>query len=262
LTIQNPIAADLDVMRPTALPNLLRAAQRNLDRGFPDARLFEAGAAYSPGEQRRTITAVWQPRPARHWAGAPAPDLFDVKLDALRALDAMSAPTASLQTGPAVDNWWHPGRAGVLRIGARVIAAFGEIHPRVLDALKVEGPALAFEIWIDALPAPRVKPTRARAALEKSDLMPLSRDFAFVVEDTLPAADLVRAALGADKSLISDVNLFDVYRGPGLPEGKKSLAIEVRLQPRDKTLAEDEIAAISARIVSAVIKATGGALRA
>ena len=180
----------------------------------------------------------------------------------LRALDAMGAPIGSLQAAPPIDPWWHPGRAGVLKLGNKAVAAFGEIHPGVLEKLDVEGPALAFEIWIDALPAPRAKPTRAKPALEKSDLMPLSRDFAFVVDDKVAAADLVRAALGADKALISDVNLFDLYRGPGVPDGKKSLAIEVRVQPKEKTLAEEEIAALSAKIVSAVMKATGGTLRA
>jgi phenylalanyl-tRNA synthetase beta chain len=262
LTLINPIAADLDCMRPTALPNLLRAAQRNLDRGFPDARLFEAGPAYSDTEQKRTIAAIWQARPQRYWAGAETPDLFAAKHDCLRALEAMSAPTASLQSAPGVDPWWHPGRAGVLRLGNKIVAAFGELHPGVLEKLAVEGPALGFEIWIDALPAPRAKATRAKAPLEKVDLMPLSRDFAFLVDEAAPAADLVRAALGADKTLIADVSLFDLYRGPGVPDGKKSLAIEVRLQPREKTLTDDEIAAVSARIVSAVMKATGAVLRA
>jgi phenylalanyl-tRNA synthetase beta chain len=262
LTIANPISADLDCMRPTALPNLLRAAQRNLDRGFPDARLFEAGPAYGETDQRRTIVAVRQPCPARHWQGAEHPDLFAMKADCLRALEAMSAPMGSLAAAPPADPWWHPGRAGVLKLGNKTVAAFGELHPGVLAKIGVDGPALAFEIWIDALPAPRAKPTRAKPPLEKSDLMPLSRDFAFVVDEAVPAADLVRAAMGADKALIGDVNLFDLYRGAGVPEGKKSLAIEVRVQPREKTLTEDEIAGLSAKIVSAVMKATGGTLRA
>jgi phenylalanyl-tRNA synthetase beta chain len=260
LTLANPIAADLDCMRPTALPNLLRAAQKNLDRGFPDARLFEAGPAYAEGEQKRTVTAVWQPRPPRHWRASETPDVFAAKQDCLRVLEAMSAPLASLQAGPPVDGWWHPGRAGALKLGAKVVAAFGELHPNTLAQLDVEGPALAFEIWIDALPAPRAR--RAKPPLELSALMPLSRDFAFVVDDKIAAGDLVRAAIGADKQLIADVSLFDLYRGPGVPDGKKSLAIEVRLQPREKTLTEDEIAAVSAKIVNAVAKATGGTLRA
>jgi phenylalanyl-tRNA synthetase beta chain len=265
LKLANPIAADLSTMRPSALPNLLRAAQRNLDRGFGDAKLFECGPAYAgPGEdgQRRTIAAVWQPRAKRHWRGGAAPDVFDIKRDCLAALEAIGAPIASLQSGVAGDAWWHPGRAGVLKIGAKPVAAFGEIHPRVLEALGVSGPALAFEIWTDALPTPRAKGTRAKPALSLSDLMPLSRDFAFVVDEAVAAADLVRAAAGADKALIADVSLFDIYRGAGVPEGKKSLAIEVTVQPKEKTLAEAEIEALSQRIVAAAAKATGAVLRA
>jgi phenylalanyl-tRNA synthetase beta chain len=141
------------------------------------------------------------------------------------------------------------------------LAAFGEIHPRVLTALDVEGPAFAFEIFVDAIPAPRAKSTRAKPPLEKLDQMPLSRDFAFIVDDAVTAADLVRAAYGADKTLIADVGLFDVYRGERMAAGKKSLAIEVTLQPRENTLTDAEIEAVSAKIVSSVMKATGGALR-
>ena len=168
---------------------------------------------------------------------------------------------ASLQSRPATMGWQHPGRGGVLQIGNRVVAAFGEVHPRVLAGLDVDGPALAFEVFIDLLPPPRAKATREKPPLEKLDLMALTRDFAFVVDDTVAAADLVRAAFGADKQLIEDVALFDVYRGGGVGDGKKSLAIEVTLQPREKTLTEGDIEAVSAKIIGAVAKATGGSLR-
>jgi phenylalanyl-tRNA synthetase beta chain len=265
LRLTNPMSEDLACMRPSALPNLLRAAQRNLDHGHGDAKLFECGPAYAGDrdeDQRRTVAAVHQPRPKRHWRGGEAPDLFDIKHDALLALEAMGAPVASLQTAPAVDPWWRPGRAGVLKLGTKIVAAFGDLHPRVLRALGLDEPALAFEIWIDALASPRPKPTRAKPALDKAELMPLTRDFAFVVDDALAAADLVRAALASDKALIADVTLFDVYRGPGVPAGKKSLAIEVELQPKEKTLTDAEIEAASQRIVAAVAKATGASLRA
>jgi phenylalanyl-tRNA synthetase beta chain len=265
LMLANPISAELDCMRPSALPNLLAAAQKNADRGHDDARLFEAGPIYlgdGENDQARTLAAVWRARPQRHWKAASAPDIFDIKRDCLAVLDAIGAPTGSLQTSADVPRWWRPGRAGALKLGPKLIAMFGEIHPRALAALDVEAPALAFEIFIDALPAPRAKASRARPALEKLDLMPLTRDFAFIVDEAQPAADLVRAAYGADKALIADVALFDVYRGAGLPEGKKSLAIEVTLQPREKTLGEAEIEAASQRIVAAVAKATGGSLRA
>ena len=267
MLLANPIAADLDCMRPSALPLLLVAAQKNADRGFDDARLFEAGPAYantSPEGQQRTIAAVWRARPPRHWRAAPQPDIFDVKRDVLTALEALGAPVASLQTSSDAPAHWRPGRTGALRLGPKVIAYFGENHPRALKALDVEAPMLAFEIFLDALPAPRPKKDgagRSKPPLEKLDLQPLTRDFAFVVDDHVAAADLVRAAFGADKQLISDVALFDVYRGERMQAGKKSLAIEVTLQPREKTLTDAEIEAAGAKIVSAVMKATGGTLR-
>ena len=263
MLVANPIASDLDCMRPTALPQLLVAAQRNADRGFDDARLFEAGPAYAntnDSGQQRTLTAVWRARPPRHWRAAPQPDIFDVKRDVLSVLEALGAPVASLQTSNEVPAHWRPGRTGALKLGPKVVAYYGEIHPRALKAINVEAPALAFEIFLDALPAPRAK-GRTKAPLEKLDLQPLTRDFAFIVDDGTPAADVVRAALGADKQLITDVNLFDVYRGERMSAGKKSLAIEVTLQPREKTLTDADIEAATAKIVSAVMKATGGTLR-
>jgi phenylalanyl-tRNA synthetase beta chain len=269
MLVANPIASDLDCMRPSALPNLLVAAQANANRGFADARLFEAGPVYrdeTPSGQERTVAAVWQPRPPRHWRAAPQPDIFDMKREALTVLEAIGGPVASLQTWSDAPAHWRPGRVGVLKLGPKAVAYFGEIHPRTLNAVAVEGPVLAFEIFVDALPQPRApKPgkgaARAKPPLEKLDLMPLTRDFAFVVDDATPAADVVRAAFGADKQLIADVALFDVYRGERMAAGKKSLAIEVTLQPREKTLTDADIEAVSARIVSAVMKATGGALR-
>jgi phenylalanyl-tRNA synthetase beta chain len=263
MLVANPIASDLDCMRPSALPLLIVAAQKNADRGFDDARLFEAGPAYadtSPEGQQRTIAAVWRARPPRHWRAAPQPDIFDVKRDVLTVLEALGAPVASLQTSAEAPAHWRPGRTGALRLGPKVIAYFGEIHPRALKALDVEAPMLAFEIFLDALPAPRAK-GRAKAPLEKLDLQPLTRDFAFVVDDSVAAADLVRAAFGADKQLIADVSLFDVYRGERMAAGKKSLAIEVTLQPREKTLTDADIEAAAGKIVSAVMKATNGTLR-
>jgi len=263
MLVANPIASDLDCMRPTALPQLLVAAQRNADRGFDDARLFEAGPAYtntSDAGQQRTLAAVWRARPPRHWRAHHQPDIFDVKRDVLTILEAIGAPVASLQTSSDAPGHWRPGRTGALKLGPKVIAYYGEIHPRALKAIDVEAPALAFEIFLDALPAPRAK-GRTKPPLEKLDLQPLTRDFAFIVDDGVSAQDVVRAAIGADKALITDVNLFDVYRGERMQPGKKSLAIEVTLQPREKTLTDADIEAASAKIVSAVMKATGGTLR-
>lgn len=264
LMLANPISAGLDCMRPSALANLLRAAQANAHRGFDDARLFEAGPIYlddSDAGQQRAIAAIWLARAPRHWRAAHQPDIFDIKRDCLSVLEAIGAPVASLQTSADTPPHWRPGKAGALRLGAKTMAIFGEIHPRTLIALDVDAPALAFEIFVDALPAPRVKGGRARASLEKLEQMPLTRDFAFIVEDAVTAADLVKATYGADKTLIADVNLFDVYRGERMATGKKSLAIEVTLQPRENTLTDAEIESASAKIVSAVMKATGGTLR-
>ena len=264
MMLANPISSELDCMRPSALPNLLVAAQKNADRGFDDARLFEAGPIYrdaSDAGQQRTLAALWRASPPRHWRARHEPDIFDAKRDCLAVLEAMGAPVASLQTSAEVPNYWTPGKAGALRLGNKVLAVFGAIHPRALKALDVDGAALAFEIFIDAIPGPRAKATRAKPPLEKLDLMPLTRDFAFIVDDGVAAADLVRAAFGADKALIADVSLFDVYRGERMAAGKKSLAIEVTLQPREKTLTDSDIEAASAKIVSAVMKATGGTLR-
>ncbi len=264
MLVANPISSELDCMRPSALPALLVAAQQNANRGFDDARLFEAGPIYrntSDSGQERTLTAVWRARPPRHWRAAPQPDIFDMKHDVLMVLEAIGAPVASLQTGPDTPAWWRPGKSGALMLGAKTIAIFGEIHPRTLKAIDVEAPALALEIFLDALPAPRAKNGRTKAPLEQLDLMPLTRDFAFIVDDATPAADVVRAAASADKQLITDVALFDVYRGERMAAGKKSLAIEVTLQPREKTLTDADIEAASARIVSAVMKATGATLR-
>ncbi len=263
MLVANPIASDLDCMRPSALPQLLVAAQKNADRGFGDARLFEAGPIYrstADAGQERTIAAVWRARPSRHWKAAPQPDVFDMKRDALFILEAIGAPVASLQTAADAPAHWRSGRAGVLKLGPKVLAYFGELHPRALKAIDVEAPVLAFEIFLDALPPPRAR-GRAKPPLEKLDLQPLTRDFAFVVDDGVSAQDVVRAALGADKQLITDVSLFDVYRGERMAPGKKSLAIEVTLQPREKTLTDAEIEAASAKIVSAVVKATGASLR-
>lgn len=263
LVLSNPIAAELDCMRPTPIPNLARAAQRNLDRGRGDVRLFEVGPSYlGDGErdQRRVIAAVHQARTRRSWHPSEPADVFAIKATCLAALAAVGAPSG-LTVAPAGLPWLHPGRSGAVKLGQSVLAVFGELHPATLAALDVEGPVLAFEIVLDAIPVAKAKAGRARPTLERLDQMPLSRDFAFLVDDAVPAADVVRAALGADKALIADVRVFDLYRGPGVAEGKKSLAIEVQLQPRQKTLTDSEIETVSAKIIGAVAKATGGTLR-
>lgn len=265
LVITNPIASDLDCMRPSILPNLIEAAGRNARRGFPDVALFEIGPLYrgdQPADQLTSIAAIVAPRPPRRWDGAKTDVLFDLKADLMSLLDDLGAPTASLQVAQSgQSDWWHPGRSAALRLGKNTLVEFGEIHPRILKALDVEGPILAFELIVDALPEPKKKATKTKPALELSQLMPLSRDFAFVVANEVAASDLTKAVAGADKALITQARVFDVYQGPGVPDGSKSVAVEVLLQPRDKTLTEAEIEALSAKVVTAAEKAVSAKLR-
>jgi phenylalanyl-tRNA synthetase beta chain len=266
LVLQNPIAADLNCMRPSILPGLIAAAGRNARRGFPDCALFEIGPVFAgdrPADQRTMIAAVLAPHAPRRWDGGPAEDVFTVKADLMGLLDEMGAPTASLQTvqdcAPA---WWRPGRYARLQLGPKAqIAAFGEIHPRVLKTLDVEGPIYAFEVALEAIPEPKKKAAKTRSALSLSPLMPLSRDFAFLVDEGTPAAEVAKAAASADRVLISQARVFDVYEGAGVPEGQKSVALEVTIQPRERTLAEADIEALSARILVAAAKAVGAKLR-
>jgi phenylalanyl-tRNA synthetase beta chain len=196
----------------------------------------------------------------RDWRERPRePDIFDAKADALAALAAAGAPADNVQTAVEPPAWYHPGRAGILRLGASVLGHFGELHPDVLEALDVKGPVAAFEVFLDAVPLQRAG--RGRPPLPLSVFQPVERDFAFIVDRELPAEMLLRAARGVDRKLVSDIRLFDVYEGKGLPEGKKSLAIAVTLQPREATLTDIEIEAFSKRLVAAVEKATGGTLR-
>lgn len=265
LVLENPIASELDCMRPSILPNLIQAAARNAARGFADAALFEIGPVYlgdGPKDQRTAIAGLVAPNAARHWGGAAEDALFALKGDLMQLLELIGAPVASLQLAQGQNAaWWHPGRSARLQLGPKTVTAeFGALHPGVLKTLDAEGPMLAFEIILDALPEPRAKGGKARPAAGLSTLMPLSRDFAFVVEEARAAGDLIRAAAGADKALIAEVRLFDVYRGKGVDEGFKSVALEVVIQPREATLSEAEIEAVSARIIAAVEK-TGARLR-
>jgi phenylalanyl-tRNA synthetase beta chain len=263
LVLANPIASDLDCMRPSALIHLLLAAQRNVSRGYGDLALFEAGPIYKgdrENDQESVIAGVTRGT-VRHWSGALAPDVFTVKANVMAILEAIGAPTGGLQVVQGARSWWHPGRSGSLKMGPKtVVAEFGEIHPRALKALGVEGPILAFELFLNALPAQKAKTGKSKGKLDLSPLMPLTRDFAFLMSADKPAGDIVRAASGADKALITDVAVFDRYQGPGVGEGEVSLALQVTLAPREKTLTDGEIEALSAKIIAAVGK-QGGRLR-
>jgi phenylalanyl-tRNA synthetase beta chain len=257
-------------MRPSLLPGLITAAKRNRDRGFADGALFELGQAYrgaAPEDQYVAATGVRFGNSAltgsgRHWSGgAPAADWAAVKADAIAALTALGLSQANIQVTRKAPSWFHPGRSGALKLGPKVtLGVFGELHPDILAALDAEAPMAAFELYLEALPPAKRKGT-AKPALEASDLQAVRRDFAFLVDRDVAAGDVVRAASGADRALIADVNVFDVFTGQGVPEGKKSVAIEVTLQPRDKTLTDAEIDAVAEKVVAAVVKATGGELR-
>jgi phenylalanyl-tRNA synthetase beta chain len=262
--LENPIAADLDAMRPSVLPSLLAAAQRNQARGAGELMLFEIGAQFESGmpEAQASVAAgIRVGAAARSWLKSThAADAYDVKADMLAALEgAMGAPmTAPMKSGAAA--WYHPGRSGTLALGPKVLGHFGEVHPSVAAAFDIKGPIAAFEIFLDAIPEPKSK-GKARSAFAPSPYPAVERDFAFVVDSGVAGDDVLKAARSVDRTLIEHAGVFDVYEGKGVAEGKKSLAITVRLQPRDKTLTDPEIEALAQKIVAAVTKATGGTLR-
>jgi phenylalanyl-tRNA synthetase beta chain len=272
LALANPIAADLSDMRPSLIPGLVAAAQRNTDRGFPDVGLFEVGQVFrgdSPADQFTAASGVRRAlaKPSgigRHWSKRDGEvDAFDAKADALAVLTAAGAPPQALQVVPGGPAWFHPGRSGTIQIGPQnILGHFGELHPSALEALDAEGPLVAFEVILERIPEPKVKATRAKPALELSPFQPVERDFAFVVERNVKAADVVRAAAGVDRKLITGVSVFDVYEGTGVAPGKKSIAITVTLQPRERTMTDAEIEALAGKIVAEVGKRTGGVLRA
>ncbi|MDJ0448986.1 phenylalanine--tRNA ligase subunit beta [Methylocystis sp. JR02] len=268
LALANPIAADLSDMRPSLLPGLVAAAHRDAARGLGDQDLFEVGQIFiDPTEKGQRLAAAGIRRglsgAGRHWsAPAQRAGAFDAKADVMALLGALGVATGGLQVVPGGPAWFHPGRSATLQFGPKaVVGYFGELHPRALKALDVEGPIAAFEIILDVLPAPKAKPTKIKPKLDLSDLQPLSRDFAFIVDRSAPAGDLVKAVAGADKALITDVSVFDVYEGVGVPEGKKSVGVAVTLQPREKTLTDAEIEAVAQKIVAEASKKTGATLR-
>ncbi|MEH6390800.1 MAG: phenylalanine--tRNA ligase subunit beta [Sulfitobacter sp.] len=263
--LENPISAEMSHMRPSLLPALLQAAARNQARGFADMALFEVGPVFTggePGEQHLQVSGVLVGRtgPKDVHGASRNVDLFDVKADIEAVLASIGAP-AKVQINRNGDEWWHPGRHGQICLGPKkVLAVFGEIHPRVLNALDVKGPAMGFTLWPANVPLPR-KAGSTRPALSVSALQAVERDFAFVVDAGVDALMLVNAAMGADKTLIDDVRVFDEFIGGALGEGKKSLALTVRMQPSDKTLKDADIEAVSNKVIEKVTKATGGVLR-
>ncbi|MER9002311.1 MULTISPECIES: phenylalanine--tRNA ligase subunit beta [unclassified Mesorhizobium] len=271
LKLANPIAADMSDMRPSLLPGLIVAAQRNADKGIGDVALFEVSGTYEgdgPDQQRRVAAGVRRGTAkldgsGRSWAGNSGPvGVFDAKADAIAALEACGAPVDRLQIEPGGPAWYHPGRSGTIKLGPKtVLGTFGEFHPKTLEGLDVSGPICGFEVYIDAVPEPKAKPTKTKPKLELSAFQAVKRDFAFVVDKTVEAGALVRAALAADKKLVTGVSVFDVFEGASLGTAKKSVAIEVSIQPVEKTLTDEDFEALAKRIVDNVGKQTGGMLR-
>jgi phenylalanyl-tRNA synthetase beta chain len=266
LLLANPISADLDAMRPSVLPGLLAATQRNVARGLKDVALFEVGPQFTgaePGDQLTAATGIRHGGGPRNWSKHAWPaDVYAAKADVLAVLESAGFAGETAQVTTDAPAWYHPGRSGALRLGPKnVLAFFGELHPRVLAAFDLTGPVAAFEVLLDTLPAPKAKATKTKPKLDLSEFQAVERDFAFLVEAKINAAEIIKAAATADRSLVESVSVFDVYEGQGIEPGMKSLAIAVRLQPRDRTLTEADIETVSSKIVGAVAKATGAKLR-
>ncbi|WP_350336003.1 phenylalanine--tRNA ligase subunit beta [Coralliovum pocilloporae] len=271
LQLANPISSDLSDMRPSLFAGLLAAAQRNADRGVTDSALFEVGQVFhgdQPDDQKTVATGIRKNTAVltgsgRDWAGNSASvSVFDAKADAFAVLEALGMETSKLQIVAEAPGIFHPGRSGRIQLGPKNhIGWFGELHPSTLELMDVDGPVCGFEIVLDAIPQPKAKATRTKPALVLSDLMAVKRDFAFEVDKDVSAQSIMRAAMSADKKLITNASVFDVYAGEHMAEGRKSVAIEVMLQPKDKTLTDVEIEAVGSKIVAAVEKATKGTLR-
>jgi len=261
--LSNPIASDLDALRPSVLPSLLGAAARNVARGFTDLQLFELGPAFDSGmpeAQKAVAAAIRAGQPERHWQKAgDTSGLFAIKADLLAALEAITGTPMSAPISQGAPGWYHPGRSGTIAMGPKVIAQFGELHPKVLAGFDLKLPVAGFEIFLDALPDAKSK-GKAKPLFQPSPFQAIERDFAFVVDAAVPAGDLVKAVKLADRNLIDTVSVFDLYEGKGVPEGKKSIAVAVRIQPREATLTEAEIEALAQKIVAAALK-LGAVLR-
>ncbi|MFB2567327.1 phenylalanine--tRNA ligase subunit beta [Rhizobium sp. IMFF44] len=275
LKLANPIAADMSDMRPSLLPGLLSAVQRNADKGYGDVAIFEVSGTYendTPEGQRRVAGGIRRGTASlagagRMWSnatkgGGKPVDVFDAKADALAVIEACGLPMGNIQIEQAGPAWYHPGRSGTIKMGPKVVLGyFGEFHPKTLEALDVSGALAGFEVYVDAMPEPKKKATRTKPALELSPFQAVKRDFAFVVDKSVEAGAIIRAAVGADRKLITGVNVFDIFEGASLGEGKKSIAIEVQIQPAERTLTDEDFEALTQKIVANVTKSTGGVLR-
>jgi phenylalanyl-tRNA synthetase beta chain len=276
LSLANPIAADMSDMRPSLLPGLLTAAQRNADKGFGDVAIFEVSGTYEndlASGQRRVAGGIRRGTASlagagRSWSnatkgGGKPVDVFDAKADAIAVLEACGVPMGNVQFEAGGPSWYHPGRSGTIKLGPKIIlGTFGEFHPKVLEALDVSGALSGFEVYLDAMLEPKKKATRTKPALELSPFQAVKRDFAFVVDKSVEAGAILKAASSADRKLVTGVNVFDIFEGAALGEGKKSVAIEVVIQPADRTLTDEDFEVLTGKIIANVTKNTGGVLRA
>ncbi|ARQ56398.1 UNVERIFIED_ORG: phenylalanyl-tRNA synthetase beta chain [Rhizobium etli] len=275
LKLANPIAAEMSDMRPSLLPGLLTAAQRNADKGYGDVAIFEVSGTYEndrPDGQRRVAGGIRRGTASlagggRMWSnavkgGGKPVDVFDAKADALAVIEACGLPMGNIQIEQGGPEWYHPGRSGTIKMGPKVVLGyFGEFHPLTLEALDVSGALCGFEVYLDAMAEPKKKATRTKPALELSPFQAVKRDFAFVVDKTVESGAIIKAATGADRRLVTGVNVFDIFEGASVGEGKKSVAIEVQIQPVERTLTDEDFEALTQKIVASVAKFTGGVLR-
>lgn len=266
ILLQNPIINELDEMRPSLLPNLLIGAKNNIARGYADLAIFEVAPEFygrNPGEQKAVASGIRVGKTSKKdWTGSMrAYDVFDAKADALAAIAAAKGPIEAPQITTDAPAYYHPGRSGVIRLGKNVLAYFGELHPAVLKALDIKSNVVAFEVFLDNIPLPRDAKSKAKKKLELSQLQAVDKDLAFVVARNVSSISIVAAAKNADRNNITDVRVFDVYEGDNLPEDKKSVAISVTFQPKEKTYTDAELEALMNKVILEVGKKTGATLR-
>jgi phenylalanyl-tRNA synthetase beta chain len=267
LTLKNPISSEMDVMRPSILPNLIAAAGRNAARGLHNAALCEVGPVFKgvkPADQSMVAAGIRSGAyGGRHWADSQAArrvDLYDAKADALAALAACGAPAGNAQVSADAPSYFHPGRSGALRLGKNVLAYFGEIHPAILEDMDIKFPVVGFEVMLGNIPASKAKGSE-KPMLSLNPLQPLSKDFAFLVDEAVRSEDLIRAAKGADKALIANASVFDIYQGKGVEPGKKSVALSIVIQPQGETLKDKDLEALMQSVIESVLQNCGGVLR-
>ncbi|MCK5284087.1 MAG: phenylalanine--tRNA ligase subunit beta [Alphaproteobacteria bacterium] len=273
ITIQNPISSEIDVMRPSILPNLIQAATQNETRGYNDVALCEVGPVFesvNPEGQKIMAAGIRAGRnTARHWSDkntSRAVDIYDAKADAIAALEACGAPATNAQITRDAPDYFHPGRSGTLRLGSNVLAYFGELHPEIIEQMNIKTPIIGFEVFLQNIPESKKTESKKKASTEKKylklePLQPIERDFAFLVDENIEASNLLRAVISIDKNLIKDAQIFDIYQGKGVEDGKKSIALNVIIQPKDQTLTDKDIEVLSQKIIANVEKKIGGKLR-